>query len=112
MTRFTGFWRRTPSFAVTILNQQGVILQYLETIMAEMDDLKAKVARTVSVQQSAVIALQGLKARLDSAGTDPAQLAQLSADLGANTDALAAAIVANTPAADPTAAAPATPAAS
>lgn len=67
----------------------------------EMATLEAEVAETKTVAQSAVVLLQGLKQRLDEAGTDKVKLAALSADLGGSTDALAAAVVANTPA-DPT----------
>ena len=68
---------------------------------AELDALKAAVARDTDVENSAITLLQGLKAALDAAiaANDPAALAALSASLGANSDALAAAVVANTPAA-------------
>jgi hypothetical protein len=41
--------------------------------------------------------LQGLSAQLAAAGTDPAALDAIKASLDANTAALAAAVVANTP---------------
>ena len=68
---------------------------------AELDALKAAVARDTDVENSAITLLQDLKAALDAAiaANDPAALAALSASLGANSDALAAAVVANTPAA-------------
>ena len=68
---------------------------------AELDALKAAVARDTDVENSAITLLQGLKAALDAAiaANDPAALTALSASLGANSDALAAAVVANTPAA-------------
>lgn len=70
----------------------------LTKIMALLDDLTAQVARNTTVQQSAIVLLQGLKAKLDAAGTDPVKLAELSAQLGKNTDDLATAVTANTPA--------------
>ncbi len=71
-----------------------------ETDMAgELDALKAQVSQNTTVIGSAIALIQGLKAKLDAAGTDPAALAALSAELGAQDQALADAITANTPAA-------------
>lgn len=67
----------------------------------ELDDLTAAVAHNTDVENSAITLLQGLKAQLDAAGTDPVKLAELSASLGTSTDALAAAITANTPTVPP-----------
>lgn len=64
----------------------------------QLDKLTQEVAENKTVMASAVTLLQGLKQRLDEAGTDQAKLAELSADLDANTNALAAAVQANTPA--------------
>ena len=69
----------------------------METIMAAIDDLAAAVAAEDTVVDSAVVLLQGLKAALDAAGTDPTKLAALSADITAKTKTLSDAIVANTP---------------
>lgn len=63
----------------------------------ELDKLTQDVAEIGTAVDSAIALLQGLKAALDAAGTDPAKLAALSAELDAKTEALAAAIVANTP---------------
>lgn len=68
-------------------------------IMADLTQLTADVTANKDTIDSAVTLLQGLKAALDAAGTDPAKLAELSSQLEANTNALAAAVVANTPAA-------------
>lgn len=67
----------------------------------ELDDLKAAVAKDTEVDQSAITLLNGLKEKLDAAiaSGDPAQLTALSQQLGSNSDALAAAVTANTPAA-------------
>lgn len=69
----------------------------LNKIMASLDKLTEDVARNTDVTQSAVVLLQGLKAQLDAAGTDPAKLQLLSNQLGQSDYALAAAILANTP---------------
>ena len=74
----------------------------LEKFMAnELADLQAKVTASGDATDAAVILLTGLKAALDAAiaSGNPAALTALSASLGTNTDELAAAIIANTPAA-------------
>jgi hypothetical protein len=68
-----------------------------QKIMEELAVLTQEVTETKTVMASAVTLLQGLKARLDAAGTDKVKLAELSADLDTNTNALAAAVAANTP---------------
>lgn len=75
----------------------------------ELDTLKADVAQTQTVEESAIKALAGIKTALDAAiaSGDPAQLTSLSSTLETENAALAAAIVANTPAAAPAPAAPA-----
>lgn len=65
----------------------------------DLSVLQAAVARNGDVIQSAVTLIIGIKAQLDAAGTDPAALQALSDSLAAETDALAAAVAANTPAA-------------
>ena len=70
--------------------------------MAALDDLKAAVARNTDTTQSAITALVGIKKALDdiiAAGNNDPALAALSASITSDDDALAAAIVANTPAA-------------
>lgn len=64
----------------------------------QLDKLTQEVAENKTVMASAVTLLQGLKQRLDEAGTDATKLAELSAELDSNTNALAAAVTANTPA--------------
>lgn len=77
-------------------------IQAQETIMAaELDDLTTQVEATATAEQSAIVLLNGLAAALAAAGTDPVKLAALRASLKTNTDALAAAVVANTPAPPP-----------
>lgn len=76
-----------------------LIIQNQNKIMADLTALTAAVQKDTEVDQSAITLLQGLKAALDAAGTDPVALKALSDQLGQNTDALAAAVAANTPAA-------------
>lgn len=75
------------------------ITSQLEKIMSALTDLQAAVAAEDTVIDSAVTLLQGLKAALDAAGTDPVALKALSDDIGAKTTGLSNAITANTPAA-------------
>ena len=71
-----------------------------EKIMGELQALKEKVAANTTVIGSAITLLQGLKAKLDEAiaAGDPAALQALSDELGNTDQALADAVVANTPA--------------
>jgi hypothetical protein len=78
-----------------------LILQEIRHMAGELDALKAAVAHNTDVEESAITLLQGLKAVLDAAiaSGDPAVLSALSASISAETDKLAAAVAANTPAA-------------
>lgn len=64
----------------------------------ELDTLAVDVAKNTDVEASAAIVLDNIKALLDAAGTDPAKLSALSAQLGTSRDNLAAAIARDTPA--------------
>ena len=75
------------------------LTQMENRIMATLDDLTSAVAADATVTQSAITLLQGLAAQLAAAGTDPVALAALVDEINANTQALADAVVANTPAA-------------
>jgi ATP/maltotriose-dependent transcriptional regulator MalT len=70
-------------------------------LMTAIDNLRAQVERNNSVTESAITLLQGIKTQLDNAiaSGDPAAIQALSDTLGTETDKLAAAVVANTPAA-------------
>jgi ABC-type transporter Mla subunit MlaD len=82
-------------------------LKQLETLMSkEMDDLEAAVAADTAVDQSAITLLEQISAKLAEAGTDRVKLATLAEGLKANREKLAAAVLANTPAAEPTPPAP------
>lgn len=84
-----------------LIEALGSMNRKLETIMATMDDLKAAVQRNSDAEASAVALLQGISQQLKDAknANDPAALDAAIASLDANTSALAAAVVANTPAA-------------
>ena len=79
----------------------GTILGKIITMANELATLQAAVKKNTDAEESAITLLQGLKAALDAAiaSGDPAALAALSTTIGAETDKLAAAVTANTPAA-------------
>jgi len=82
-----------------IMDGQTNVLKGQVKMSAELDKLEADVAAEATVVDSAIALLQGLKAALDAAGTDPAKLAALSASIEEKTAALASAVTTNTPAA-------------
>lgn len=64
----------------------------------EFDQLTAQVKANSDLLDSATALINGIAARIDAAGVDPAKLAALSTELKAKDDVLAAAVLANTPA--------------
>ena len=68
-------------------------------IMAAIDDLQDAVAQEDTVIASAITLINGIPALIAAAGTDPAKLQALQADITAKSQSLAAAVAANTPAA-------------
>jgi len=82
-----------------VINMLHDVLLKEAEMAGELDALKAAVAAEDTVIQSAIVLLQGLKAALDAAiaSNNPADLVALSADIGAQTAALSAAITTNTP---------------
>lgn len=69
--------------------------------MTPLDTLTAQVATTTSVEASAATLISGLATQLAAVANDPAAVTALANQLKTATDALAAAITANTPAAPP-----------
>lgn len=66
--------------------------------MAELDDLTVQVKKNEEVEAAAVVLIQGIAAKLEAAKSDPIKIQALSNELKTSADALAAAVVANTPA--------------
>lgn len=77
------------------------IIERLETMSVELDNLTAQVTANSTLLDSATTLINGIADRITAAGVDPTKLAALSAELKSKDDALAAAVVANTPAATP-----------
>lgn len=78
-----------------LISQQGVVMTQ------ELSTLQSEVAETLSVQQSAIVLIQGLAAKIVELKDDPAALQALADSLDASSNALSAAVVANTPAQPP-----------
>lgn len=96
---------KTPGQILDLLHRIDIRLTQLEKhIMSALDNLRAQVERNTSVTDSAITLLQGLKSQLDAAiaSGDPAAVQAVADTLGSETDKLAAAVTANTPAAAPT----------
>jgi hypothetical protein len=98
-----------PSWVQDIQTQLGLVLANQGKIMSALDDLTAAITQEDTVIASAITLINGFAAQLAAAGTDPTKLAALQADVTAKSEALAAAVAANTPAAPAPAAAPTTP---
>lgn len=88
----------TPDFSKLLIEKLDFLTFKILKMSEQLDKLTQEVAENKTVMASAVTLLQGLKQRLDEAGTDATKLAELSAELDSNTNALAAAVTANTPA--------------
>jgi len=77
----------------------AVLTMKQEQIMADLTALTAEVARNTSVDESAIALLTGLAAQIEALKTDPVALQALADTMRGSSDALAAAVAANTPAA-------------
>jgi len=71
----------------------------LECVMSALDDLKAEVAAVAAIEASAVLLINGIADQLAAAiaANDPAALVDLTAQLKAAAEPLAAAVAAHTP---------------
>jgi hypothetical protein len=65
----------------------------------ELDNLTAQVKANSDAVDAAVLLINGIADRITAAGVDPAKLTALTDELKSKDDTLAAAVVANTPAA-------------
>jgi ABC-type transporter Mla MlaB component len=74
------------------------LIQQGTQTMADLTALTAEVSRNTEVDQSAIALLTGLAAQIEALKTDPIALQTLADQLKGSSDALAAAVVANTPA--------------
>ena len=77
------------------------ILEEIRKMSAQLDALVAAVSANTTITESAITLLQGLHAKLlelIANGIDPVAVQQLADDLSAQTQKLADAVTANTPA--------------
>lgn len=72
------------------------IIRQEKNEMAKLDTLTEQVAQVKTVEESAIVLINGLAAKIVEAGTDQVALDAIVAELGASKDALAAAVSANT----------------
>lgn len=82
-----------------ILDLLGAIQRKEVAMNAQLDALTVQVKANTDVEASAVVLLKGLAAQIETAKTDPVALQALSDSLKLSADDLAAAVIANTPAA-------------
>src|SRR5438876_11269474 len=78
------------------------IVKKLNKIMASLADLQAEVTAEDTVIDSAIALIQGLAAQVAALAPNQAAIDALAADIQGKSDALAAAVAANTPAPPPT----------
>lgn len=81
-----------------ILECLNYLIERIDCMSAEMDRLSAQVAVNTNVERSAIVLIEGIAQQLRDAGGDPVALAALADSLQASSEALAAAVAANTPA--------------
>ena len=80
---------------LTILKRLGTEIGAVMAV--DLAPLTAQVAANTTVIGSALALINGFAAQLEAAGTDPAKLADLQSQLKTQDDALAAAVLQNTP---------------
>ena len=73
-----------------------------DTIMGAMEDLDREVTENNDAIQSAITLIKGIAQMLKDAGTNPQKLAELASKLNAQSEALAQAVLENTPGAETT----------
>jgi len=91
--------RLTPSAA--LMGALQTIIQQGAKMSAELDRLTTEVSEATTVQQSAITLLNSLAQQIRDNANDPAKLNALADELDGSSNALAAAVEANTPAAPP-----------
>ncbi len=96
--------KEIPPWVCSLKDMMDLILDRLDMTMATMQDLKDAVQRNTSVDDSVLALLQGISQQLKDAqaANDPQAIADVIAQLDANTQKMTDAVTANTPAAEPT----------
>lgn len=92
--------RRLQASVDYLITQQALNERELFIMSAALDNIAEKVERCNTVMDSAAALLSGLSAEILSLKDDPAAIEALAKRLDDETDELAAAVAANTPAED------------
>ena len=81
-----------------VLDLLSMVLKEERKVMAALDDLTAQVAASTTVEESALVLINGIAAKLAAAiaAGNPAALTALQTQLKTSADALAAAVATNT----------------
>lgn len=90
-------WDGAPAWDIEQGEMLGFIIERLRKMSKELDDLTARVRSNSVAIDSAVTLINGIADRITAAGVDPVKLTALTDELKAKDDALAAAVLANTP---------------
>lgn len=83
-----------------VLNKLGDVQREVQNMAGELNALEIEVARNTEVDNSAIALINGLAAKIQElidSGADPAKLQAFVDSMKSSSDALAAAVAANTP---------------
>lgn len=84
-----------------ILTELRAIKEGEQVMTQELAVLQEQVAETLDVEESAIALIQGLAEQIAAIKDDPAAIQALADSLHSKSEALAAAVIANTPSASP-----------
>jgi pyridoxine 5'-phosphate synthase PdxJ len=90
------FIRKFPNKLDSILDLLQQIKEKEIQMSKEMEDLKAAVEASITVEESAIQLITSLAAQITAAANDPAAIEAIAAELNEKAAALAAAVTANT----------------
>jgi hypothetical protein len=89
----------TDRLLVKALGLLEYLVQQVQHMSSDLSSIQVAVSAETDAVKAAVTLLTDLAARLEAAKADPAQVQALADQIRANSDALSAAVVANTPSA-------------
>lgn len=92
---------KLDAILVSLLHIRAAQARQGDVMNQNFEDLKNAVAAEKTLIDSAIVLLNGIAARIEAAGVDPAALQALTADINSEAAALGAAVVAGTPAEPP-----------
>jgi len=74
----------------------SILLRKVDAMSAALDALKLQVEQTTTLEQSAIVLIQGLAAQIESLKNDPVEIQGVVDRLRASAQSLAEAVAANT----------------